>query len=98
MPESLTVEFVADRPITAAGVSGARTIGGTVVPWGVPGRVSDGRSVIFEAGSLDPAARPVALRDHNRDRPIGRVVDAADTGAGLDATARLSPNVSDADT
>lgn len=85
------------RQVAAAGPSGQRTIGGTAVPWGVAGQVSDGRSVMFEPGSIDAGARPVLLADHDRTRPLGRVIDAADTGAGIDATARLTPGVADAD-
>jgi hypothetical protein len=92
---AIAVSFPAPG-ITAAGPTGARTIGGTVVPWGVPGQVADGRTVVFEPGSIDAAARPVMLRDHDRARPIGQVVDATDDGAGIDATGRLAPNVPDA--
>lgn len=67
-----------------------RTIAGVAVPYGVPGTISDGRTVIFEPGSLDAAARPLLLRDHDRARPLGRVVDAVDRGDRIDATARVS--------
>lgn len=70
--------------------SGARTIAGVAVPYGVEGRVADGTVVVFEPGSLDPAARPVVLRDHDRTRPLGRVVDAVDYGDRMEATARIS--------
>jgi HK97 family phage prohead protease len=74
----------------ADGVPGSRTIAGTAVPWNTPGRVSSGETVVFHPGSLDASARPVALRDHDRGRPIGVVADARDSGAGLDATVRVS--------
>lgn len=77
--------------LTAADApGGARTIGGVAVPYGVPGTISDGRTVIFEPGSLDATARPLLLRDHDRTRPLGRVIDAADAGTALTATARVS--------
>lgn len=77
--------------LTAAGADPtARTITGVAVPYGVPGIVASGDTVIFEPGSLDPAARPIALRDHDRTRPIGVVVDAVDHGPTLDATMRVS--------
>jgi phage head maturation protease len=76
--------------LLAAAVDGRRTITGTAVPWNVPGVVASGDTVVFHPGSLDPAERPVLLRDHDRARPIGRVVDAADTGDRLDASARIS--------
>jgi hypothetical protein len=86
----ITATFNA-APLTAASPeSGARTIAGVAVPWGVVGRVSDGREVIFEPGSLDETRRPPALRDHDRTRPIGMVTGATDNGAGLDATVRAS--------
>lgn len=74
----------------ADGVPGSRTIAGVAVPWNTPGRVSSGETVVFHPGSLDASARPVALRDHDRSRPIGVVADARDSGAGLDATVRVS--------
>jgi len=45
---------------------------------------------VFHPGSLDAGGRPVLLRDHDSARPLGRVIDAADTGAGLIATARVA--------
>ena len=83
--------FDGARLRAAAADSAGRRIGGVAVPWGVPGRVSDGTMVVFEPGSLDAAARPVALLDHDRTRPIGRVVDAADDGAALSATIGVLP-------
>ena len=76
--------------LAADGPGAARTITGVAVPYGVPGRVSNGDVVVFEAGSLDPAARPVALRDHDRSRPIGRVVAATDHGDHVTASVRVS--------
>ena len=77
--------------LTAADTpAGSRTIAGVAVPYGVEGRVSNGETVVFEPGSLDATARPPALRDHNRERPIGRVVDAVDRGDHLAATVRVS--------
>ena len=73
-----------------AGADGARTIGGVAVPFGVVGHLSSGQRVIFEPGSIDPGSRPVALRDHDRNRPVGRVVDAVDTGPAMRATVRAS--------
>lgn len=73
-----------------AGPASPRTITGTAVPYNVPGRVSDGRTVIFHPGSLDAAARPVALFDHDRARPLGRVVDATEHPDGLDVTVKVS--------
>lgn len=77
--------------LTAAGTDPARrTITGIAVPYGVPGTVSSGDTVVFEPGSLDAAARPVALRDHDRTRPIGVVTAATNTPGALTATVRVS--------
>src|SRR4029077_2011475 len=68
----------------------ARTVAGVAVPWNMPGTVSDGTTVVFHPGSLDAAARPVLLRDHDGSRPLGRVIDAAATPTGMLATARIA--------
>lgn len=68
----------------------SRTIRGVAVPWGVVGRVSDGRKVRFEPGSIDPTALPISLRDHDRTRPIGKVFEAHDDGAALRAAIKVS--------
>jgi hypothetical protein len=70
--------------------AGGRTIGGVAVPYGVPGHLSTGQTVIFEPGSLDAGARPPSLRDHDPTRPVGRVVDAADLGDRMRATVKAS--------
>jgi len=74
----------------AATVAERRTISGVAVPWNVQGRVASGELVQFDPGSIDAAARPVALRDHDRTRPIGVVSAARDTGAVLEASIRVS--------
>jgi len=67
-----------------------RTVAGVAVPYGVPGVISDGRTVVFEPGSLDATARPLLLRDHDRARPLGRVSNVVDHGDRVEATARVS--------
>jgi hypothetical protein len=81
-----------DQPgITATTApDGSRTVTGVAVPYGIPGTVSDGRTVVFEPGALDPTSRPLLLRDHDRARPLGRVTDVVDRGDRVDATARVS--------
>jgi HK97 family phage prohead protease len=86
----ITATFPGATIAAAPAVAGARTIEGVAVPYGVPGRVSTGDVVVFERGSLDASARPIALRDHDRSRPIGVVVDAADRGDAMTATVRVS--------
>jgi HK97 family phage prohead protease len=56
----------------------------------VIGNVSTGQRVRFLPGSLDAAARPVLLRDHDPRRALGRVVDASETDAGMTVSARIS--------
>jgi hypothetical protein len=74
--------------LTAA--AGGRTIGGVAVPYGVPGHLSTGQTVVFEPGSLDASSRPPTLRDHDPTRPVGMVVDAVDAGDHMRATVRAS--------
>lgn len=82
----IAATFRAGPAIAAADATpGRRRIGGVAVPWGVEGRVSNGELVVFHPGSLNAAARPLALRDHDRARIVGRVADAADTGTVLRA-------------
>ena len=76
--------------VAADTVGEARTVAGVAVPWDTEGTVSDGTRVVFHPGSIDATHRPVLLRDHDAARPLGRVIDAADTGTGLTATARVA--------
>jgi HK97 family phage prohead protease len=84
----ITVGF--PTPVAAEQAAETRTVRGVGVPWNVEGRVADGQTVRFLPGALDPAARPVTLRDHDRARPVGRVVDAASTDTGLNVAARIT--------
>lgn len=84
---TLHVVFSVDA---AAGDVGRRRVEGVAVPWGVAGRVASGEIVRFHPGSLDAAARPVALRDHDRQRTIGRVADAVDDGRQMTAGVTVS--------
>lgn len=86
----IVATFPAGRVAAAGDVAATRRIDGVAVPYGVAGRVASGDLVVFEPGSLDAAARPPVLRDHDRARPIGRVVDARDTGTTLEASAHVS--------
>jgi hypothetical protein len=82
--------FTTPTVTAASSDPGARTVAGTAVPWNVRGVVSDGTPVVFHPGSLDAGARPHLYRDHDPTRPLGMVVDAADNGQALTATARIS--------
>jgi phage head maturation protease len=86
----IEAHFTGQLLVAAATTGGTRTITGVAVPWNTPGRVSSGDTVVFHPGSLDAAGRPVALRDHDRTKPIGKVTDAADTGSALEATVAVS--------
>jgi hypothetical protein len=87
------MKICATFPAVDIAAAAGRTIAGTAVPYGVPGTISDGRTVIFEPGSLDAAGRPLLLRDHDRTRPLGKVIDAVDRGDRMDVTARVSRTV-----
>jgi hypothetical protein len=84
--------IVATFPVVeaASADTGRRRVEGVAVPWGVEGRVASGELVRFHPGSLDAGARPVALRDHDRTRTIGRVVDAGDDGRQMRAALRVA--------
>ena len=84
--------IVATFPLVeaASADTGRRRVEGVAVPWGVEGRVSSGELVRFHPGSLDATARPVALRDHDRTRTIGRVVDAGDDGRQMRAALKVA--------
>lgn len=86
----IRVGFDTATVTAAADVAISRTLAGVAVPWNVVGRVADGSQVMFLPGSLDAGLRPPTIRDHDRARPIGRVIDAADTGTALTARARIS--------
>ena len=94
--------------ITAANAD-TRTITGLIVPFGAPGNTSVG-PVIFEAGalSIDPANVKLLLQ-HDRTRPIGRMLPdysvnpggitatfkVADTSAGTDSLVEASQGLRD---
>jgi HK97 family phage prohead protease len=84
----ITVGFPA--PLAAEQSAETRTVRGVGVPWNVEGRVSDGQLVRFLPGALDAASRPVTLRDHDRARPVGRVVAAESTADGLSVAAKIT--------
>lgn len=83
-----------DVTVTAAaddGTGPARTISGVAVPWNVDRPVSSGQTVRFLPGSLPvDGTAPKFLRDHDATKPLGLVVDRAETDAGMTFTARVS--------
>lgn len=78
--------------LTASVNPGARTITGTIAPYGVPGQTSLGRlSVAPGALSWDADLRRLKLTlEHDRQTPIGYATSIEDTGAGLQATWRVA--------
>jgi hypothetical protein len=89
-PGTITATFLGSVVAAGAVETGARTIAGIAVPYNVAGVVSSGDTVVFHPGSLDANARPIALRDHDRARPIGVVVATADGPEAMQATIRAS--------
>ncbi len=62
-------------PITlTAADSRKRTISGTIVTWGERGNTSAGATV-FEKGSIDFSKPVKLLLEHDRTRPIGKLMD-----------------------
>lgn len=79
--------------VTAAEPDGdaGRTIEGVAVPWNVDRPVSSGQVVRFLPGSLPvDGTPPKFLRDHDATRPLGLVVDRAETADGMTFRARIS--------
>lgn len=76
----------------------ARTLRGTVMPWGVAGRTSAGVLTV-PRGALavpDDLRRIKLFREHGRETPIGYATAAEDTDHGLVMTFRLA-NTPDGD-
>lgn len=83
--------FTAPAAIEATDTE-ARTLRGTVMPWGVAGRTSAGvltvpRGTLRVPGDL---RRIKLFREHGRRTPIGYATAAEDTAAGLVMTFRLA--------
>jgi HK97 family phage prohead protease len=75
----------------AAGEAGRREITGIAVPYGVAATVSDGTSVIFEAGSLPVDGKaPRLYMNHDATNAIGIVTERVDTPEGMMFTAKIS--------
>lgn len=75
----------------AAGETGRREITGIAVPYGVSATVSDGTSVIFEAGSLPVDGKaPRLYMNHDATNAIGIVTERVDTPEGMMFTAKIS--------
>ena len=79
------LEFVNNGfSIEAADGSGAKTISGIAVPYGVEATVSDGRRVVINAGALPvDGKRPKLLVEHDPQKPIGTVTERVEAADGV---------------
>ena len=80
-------------PITlTAADSRKRTISGTIVTWGERGNTSAGATV-FEKGSIDFSKPVKLLLEHDRTRPIGKLMDITADDAGIEATFKIAGTI-----
>jgi HK97 family phage prohead protease len=78
--------------ITAADTN-KRTISGKIVTWDEEGSTSAGLTV-FEKDSIDFSKPVKLLLEHERTKPLGKLVDITATDTGLEATFRLAKTFS----
>jgi HK97 family phage prohead protease len=78
--------------ITAADTN-KRTISGTIVSWDEQGSTSAGLT-IFEKDSIDFSKPVKLLMEHDRTRPLGKLIEITPTNSGLEATFRLAKTFS----
>jgi HK97 family phage prohead protease len=69
-----------------------RTISGTIVTWGERGNTSAGATV-FEKGSIDFSKPVKLLLEHDRTRPIGKLMDITADDAGIEATFKIAGTI-----
>ena len=74
--------------ITAADTN-KRTISGKIVTWDEQGSTSAGLTV-FEKDSIDFSKPVKLLLEHERTKPLGKLIDITATDTGLEATFRLA--------
>lgn len=74
--------------ITAADTN-KRTISGTIVSWNEQGITSAGATV-FAKDSIDFSKPVKLLLEHDKTRPLGKIVDVTANDKGLEATFRLA--------
>ena len=80
--------------LTAAD-SEKRIISGRIVTWNEEGNTSAGRTV-FQAGSIQPKNVKLLL-EHDRTRPIGRVMEMVETPQGIDARFKIANTTAGSD-
>ena len=81
--------------ITAAD-SKARTISGKIVTWGEQGNTSAGPTV-FAANSIEMGKGIKLLLEHDRTRPIGKLMEANVTKDGIDAVFKIATTMAGED-
>jgi len=74
--------------ITAADTN-KRTISGTIVSWNETGNTSAGKTV-FAKDSIDFSKPVKLLLEHDKTRPLGKLVDITATDLGLEGVFRLA--------
>jgi HK97 family phage major capsid protein len=74
--------------ITAADTN-KRTISGTIVSWNEAGNTSAGKTV-FAKDSIDFSKPVKLLLEHDKTRPLGKLVDITATDSGLEGVFRLA--------
>ena len=89
MSKSIKINF----PITlTAADSRKRTISGTIVSWAEKGITSAGATV-FEKGSIDFSKPIKLLLEHDRTRPIGKMIDITADEKGIEATFKIAGTI-----
>lgn len=68
----------------------SRTISGLIVPFDSVGNASVGGAVKFERGSLDTSQPVKLLLEHERRRPIGKMIEATETDEGIFARFKIA--------
>ena len=80
-------------PITlTAADSKKRTISGKIVSWDEKGMTSAG-ATIFEKDSIDFSKPVKLLLEHDRTRPIGRLMDITADETGIEATFKVAATI-----
>ena len=80
--------------LTAADAE-SRIISGRIVTWNEEGNTSAGRT-LFKAGSIQPKNVKLLL-EHDRTRPIGRVMEMVETPKGIDARFKIANTTAGSD-
>ena len=89
MTKSLKINF----PVTlTAADSRKRTISGTIVSWNEKGITSAG-ATLFEKGSIDFSKPVKLLLEHDRTRPIGKLIDITADDKGIEATFKIAGTI-----